>query len=244
MIDLRKLTSEGNQAFLAWLQSGETGDPPVYLLNDPNYTEPVPGLQVDETRVFGNQFEFGQYLNSVFQYEDFSRLTAEESDGIWNWLSIVYFRQLAPSGRKKYWRYFVTRRGAVGSLSYRQIPRTAYEQFHVHGENSRICLASRMHLWPDIAEQLTSRQGLAYNKGFFEAASSLFLNKGKLRRGAASKPKKKSLRKAGDRTGHGSVRRLATALERLDLTYDTESMSSADLISVLPREFNKWTEGS
>jgi hypothetical protein len=100
-----------------------------------------------------------------------------------------------------------------------------------------------MHAYGDMAEQLASRQTLAHNTGFFRTAYALYFSDGKLRRGAASKPKKPKEWKPGDRKGLGGVRRLAIALQRLDLAFDAGSMSSSDLISVLPKEFARWRPG-
>jgi hypothetical protein len=66
------------------------------------------------------------------------------------------------------------------------------------------------------------------------------VKEGKLRRGAASKPKKLKNRKPGDKTGYGSIRRLAIALQRLNLTFDTEIMKYTEMAGVLPIEFAKW----
>lgn len=101
-----------------------------------------------------------------------------------------------------------------------------------------------MHTYGDMTEQLASRQTIAHNRGFFQTAFDMYMNDGKLRRGAASKPKKAKDRKAGDRTGLASVRRLAITLQRLDLTYDTEEMPSSLMQSVLPKEFAKWNRGA
>jgi hypothetical protein len=98
-----------------------------------------------------------------------------------------------------------------------------------------------MHTWGDMAEQLASRQTIAHNRGFFRTAHELYVNDGKLKRGAASKPKKPRDRKPGDRVGLGSVRRLALALQRLDLTFDTEMMEAALMRAVLPKEFARWS---
>lgn len=240
MLQLKKLNQDGDKEFLHWLISEEGGEPPAFLIDHPNYTEPVLPLYIDPNKVFVTQLEFGEYINEIVRSEDFGVMTSEEFDGMWNWLSVVYYSQLAPEKRNKFWRFVVTRKGAVGSLAYRQILRTAYEIYYIHGANARICLSNPLHIWAELTEQLTSRQKLAHNTGFFQAASVLYVIGGKIRKGAASKPKKKAIRKPGDKTGYGSVRRLATALGRLDLTYDTASMNANELINVLPREFGKW----
>jgi len=97
-----------------------------------------------------------------------------------------------------------------------------------------------MPTFGEMTEQLASRQTLAHNRGFFQTAYELYVGDGKLRKGASSKPKKLRNRKPGDKTGLGSARRLATALQRLDLTYDTEVMDASGICSVLPKEFSKW----
>jgi len=69
----------------------------------------------------------------------------------------------------------------------------------------------------------------------------LYIKNGKLVAGASSKPKPIKIRAPNDKSGLGSVRRLALALQRLDLTYDTEEMTPEDMKKVLPKEFNKFT---
>lgn len=240
MLQIRRLNTEGNGVFLNWLISDTTGQPPASLMDNPNYSEPALSIEIDAKRIFNTQLEFGEYINEILKNEDFAIMTSEESDGIWNWLSVVYFSQLAPEKRNKFWRFIVTRKGAVGSLAYRQILRTAYEIYYIHQANAQICLSNPLHIWAELTEQLTSRQKLAHNTSFFQAASVLYVIGGKIRKGAASKPKKRAIRKPGDKTGYGSVRRLAIALARLDLTYDTGSMGSGELIGVLPKEFGRW----
>ena len=102
-------------------------------------------------------------------------------------------------------------------------------------------MASASAFTATTTEQLASRQAIAHNRGFFQTAFEMYMHDGSLRRGAASKPKKPKDRKPGDRTGLGSVRRLAIALQRLGLTYDTEDMESVQMRAVLPKEFAKWS---
>jgi hypothetical protein len=92
-----------------------------------------------------------------------------------------------------------------------------------------------------MAEQLASRQTIAHHKGFFAVATALYFKDGKLRRGASAKPTSKKKRKSDDKKGLGGARRLSVALQRLDLTYDTQVMQPGQLVPVLPKEFSKWT---
>lgn len=240
MIPTRKLTREGIAFFQGWLESGE-GEFPSARLSSDEYSEECFDAQLDPSLTFASRYEFGRYLVEQLGDIPLSELTSEKSDGFWAWVSVVYFRQLAPGTPKKYPHYIVARVGGAGSLAYRHAARTSYELVRVHGENALVCLGGSMATWGEISEQLASRQTLALNRGFFEAAYRLYSENGQLKRGAASKPKKPKDRKPGDRSGLGGVRRLAIALQRLELTFDTEIMNAQSLISVLPKEFARWS---
>ena len=244
MTKTRQLSAEGIAAFTKWLE-GPVGDtPPAELLDNEALTEPFGDYCIDSAREFSSRLEFGNYLDDLFDGADFNGLMSPDSDGLWAWLAVVYFKQLAPNKIRRSEHYVVTRKGSAGSLAYRHAVRTAYELFHIHREHAQICLKSPMHTFGDMAEQLASRQAIAHNRGFFQTAVELYIREGKLVRGASSKPRKPKDRKPGDSMGLGSVRRLAVALQRLDLTYDTEDMESGQMTAVLPREFKKYMVGA
>lgn len=241
MINAKKLSAEGIAAFARWLDNASGNTPPSELLNSETMTEPFGDYDIDPSREFASRMEFGTYLNERFAGADFNGLMSPDSDGLWAWLAVVYFKQLTAKGIRRAEHYVVIRKGAAGSLAYRHAARTSYELVHIHGECAKICLKSPMHTRGDMTEQLTSRQAIAHNRGFFQTAFELYIREGKLRRGASSKPKKPKDRKPGDHGGFGSVRRLAIALQRLDLTYDTEDMELGLMKAVLPKEFAKWS---
>jgi len=241
MIEIRRLNDSGINLFSGWLEQGEGKVPPQELLNGSNCTEAAYDAQINPTKLFESRYEFGKYLHEQLAAQDFDELMAAENDGFWAWLAALYFKQLSGKGKRRKEHYIVIRNGTMGSLAYRQAARTSYELVHIHGQNSLVCLSVGMATFGDMAEQLASRQTLAHNRGFFQAAYELYLRDGKLRKGASSKPKKLRHRKSGDRTGFGSARRLAIALKRLDLTYDTEIMDATGIVAVLPKEFNKWS---
>lgn len=240
MIKTRTLNAEGIAAFSKWLENPIGKAPPAELLNSDTMTELFGDYEIDPSREFNSRLEFGTYLDGQLTGADFNGLMSPDSDGLWAWLAVAYFGQLAARGVRRAEHYIVQRKGSAGSLAYRQAVRTSYELVHIHGQNAEICLKSPMHTFGDMTEQLASRQAIAHNRGFFQTAHELYIKDGKLKRGASSKPKKPKERKPGDRTGMGSVRRLAIALQRLDLTYDTEVMGSPQMRMVLPKEFSKW----
>jgi hypothetical protein len=240
MTELRKLNEAGINLFGGWLETSEESQPPAELLNSEEFTEVAYEVMISPDQVFSSRYEFGKYLNDRLNGHSISELLGVENDGVWAWLAVVYFKQLSAKGRRRKEHYLVIRKGSMGSLAYRQAARTSFELVHIHGPNSMVCLSVGMHTFGDMAEQLASRQTLAHNRGFFQTAYQLYVRDYKLRKGASSKPKKAKLRKQGDKTGLGSARRLATALQRLDLTYDTEVMEADSIVSVLPKEFGKW----
>lgn len=243
MIEARVLNAQGIEHFRNWLEASSAGDqPPAALLDSDEYSVIFDGVEVDEHATFGSRFDFGTYLVEQFRNSDFSVLLSPSLDGLWCWIAALYFKQLSAKKVARTEHYIVTRKGSTGSLAYRHAARTSFELAKVHGEAARICLSGPMQTFGDMTEQLASRQTIARNVGFFQAAYSLYFDGQKLRRGAASKPKKPKERKPGDRTGLGGARRLAIALQRLDLTYDTEIMDSSSIRLVLPREFARWNQ--
>lgn len=242
MIRTRCLTEDGMRLLKQWIDNPSGSQPPARLLDGDDMSELFLEFEVDPSRTFNARQEFGLYLNEQFAGADFAEMMSSSCDGLWAWLAVVYFQQLTSKGIRRSEHYIVTRQGTAGSLAYRHSVRTPYELVHVHGEGAEICLNRPMSTHGELTEQLTSRQTIARNKGFFQAAFNLYMNNGKLRRGAASKPKKPKDRKPGDRTGFGGIRRLALALQRLNLTFDTEIMRYGEMVNVLPKEFAKWID--
>jgi hypothetical protein len=240
MTSLKRLTDEGIQIFLQWLETSSEPLPPE-LKDEPYCTDSGYAICIDPSLTFATRYEFGVYLAGVLASVDFHELLSAKNDGLWDWIALLYLPQLAPNGPNRSEYYVVKRKGPRGSLAYRQAARTSYELVKIHAETARVCLNVPMDTWGEMAEQLSARQTVAHHRGFFEAAHRLYYENGKIKKGAASRPKKPSERKPKDRVGFGGVRRLAVALTRLDLTYDTEVMKAAELVTVLPREFKRWT---
>lgn len=234
---VRRLTEQGRQEYRDWLATRKVGDmPPQTLLDGNEQTEVGPEVELDEGRKFANRYEFGKYIVDAFSGLDAKALLGPEWDGLWDWLTVLYFDQFGQKD-SKHWHYTVTRRGHSGSLAYRHLARTSYEMYWRHGEASQVMLAVSMGTWGDISEQLTSRQKIAYHRGYIQAANALYMAGGKLRRGAASRVKPRAKRRAGDTTGKGAVARLALAVQRLSRTYDTHPLRLDMLLRLLPKEF-------
>jgi hypothetical protein len=240
MNSVRKLNAEGLAAFAAWLGAPDADAVPSRILDDASLSTELSGMCVDRAHLFDSRFDFGKYLAGQLT-SDKSTLLQPESDGMWAWINAVYFKQLAEKKVRRSEHYIPIRKGLRGSLLHRNAARNAYELFVTHGENSYFCLKQPMHTHGQLLESISASQSIVRNKGFFSAASMLYLAPDKsLKRGFASKPKDARDRKPGDSSGKGSVRRLPTAFKRLDLTYDVEMIDPSELIRMLPPEFSRW----
>lgn len=237
---LRKLNEAGQTLYKDWLAVRQAGEsPPEALTADSEYSVPYLNIDIDPQLLFATRFEFGRYLANALDSQNARELLHRRNDGFWDWISVVYFSQL---GKKtsKYWHYAVTRSGHSGSLAYRHLARTAFEMYWRHGEASLVMLNVGMDTWGDLAEQLTSRQNVAYHRGYILTANNLYMSAGRLIRGAAGRVKPKKKRKPGDTSGRGGVARLALAVRRLCRTYDTHVLSTAQMVALLPKEFQSF----
>jgi hypothetical protein len=237
-VKIRTLTDVGSSEFRDWLESRSIGDAPSpELLESDSRTAVALDIEVDLNKTFSTRYEFGKYMTEVLGDAKVHELLSQRHDGVWNWLTVAYFSQF---GKKvsKAWHYVVTRRGHSGSLAYRHLARTSVEMYWRHRESSLVMLNTDMSTWGDMSEQLTSRQNVAYHRGYINAANVLYLDNGKLRRGAAGRVPPKSKRNQGDRRGKGGVGRLALAVRRLCRTYDTHVLESGEMINLLPKEFS------
>ena len=237
---IRQLTEAGNAKFKTWLEIRAPGEqPPQELLDGQDDTQEFLEREVEVGREFRNRLEFGRYLVEVLRDLKAQALLAEKNDGMWNWLSVAFFRQVGKKMSKS-WHYCVTRKGHSGSLAYRHLVRTSYEMYWRHGEKSLAMLSTDLGTWGEMSEQLTSRQFVAYHQGFIAAACALYLRDGNLVRGAASRLKPVKKRIKGDKSGRGNVARLAIAVRRLCRTYDTNSLGEDEMLRLLPREFSRF----
>ncbi len=239
---IRRLTEVGQTMYREWLAQRTAGDqPPEDLIEGTETTELALDAEIDPAKTFSSRFEFGKFMVDLLDKEDAKALLNPKNDGLWDWLTVAYFAQF---GRKvsKPWHYIVTRRGHSGSLAYRHLARTAFEMYWRHGADSLVMLHVDMSTWGDLSEQLTSRQNVAYHRGYIQTANALYLADGKLKRGAASRVRPAKKRKPGETIGRGGVARLALAVRRLCRTYDTHALETPSMLELLPREFKNFIE--
>lgn len=235
---VRALNGAGIERFRAYFdlaRAGAPADPPFDLLADPACTEELSAeVQVEPLR-FATRWRAGEYL-----WQKLAPLPPEEVEanrGLWAWLSLYFFDQLAPRRPDR------TRRPG---RDYRHVPdfdfRHRYRHllfgpfavYRRHRGHAILVLSGPLHVEAGLYQEVTSRQDLIVSRGVIEALNALYLDRarGLPKRGAQDR---------GDRPG--TLRRFVRVLQQLDLTYDIYGMSGGAILELLPPEFDPWRSG-
>jgi len=234
---LRRFNSDGIAAFADFrsrLALEPTLTPPTPLLEDPAYTT-ILSEEVDvQPQKFENRLAAGQHLNDMI---DDAGITLPERDrGLWAWLTLLHFDAVCPAdgnGR----RLPQDEARLLPMLDnhqrfYRHLLLGPFLIVRAHRENPDRALAFlKQPLWKpgDIVEQLASRKELVTNPAVAEAATRLYFDpaSNSFKRGSSSKTK-------------GAPRRLANLLNQLDLTWYLYGMTTDEILTLLPKEFDRF----
>lgn len=230
---VRRLTEEGRAAFRAWIEGGAEGQAPEFLLDEAAMSEAVGYDAIVDDAPFDTRLACGRHL--------FARLakapqTLRFDVGVWDWLSLFYIDQLLPSvdgmrKPKELVRYCLQLDNRKWS---RHAIRMCWLSVATHGDHARIILTGAMDRGSDLQEQLAGRQEVFGARGIVAAADGLYWDdvKGAPKTGHAT------------RTKGGVVQRLGVVMKQFALTYDVEAMSGAQVLDLLPREFERWKPSS
>ncbi len=238
MIRMRSMLPEGESRFREYLQQvRQNSSIQRPDLNQNQFSEEFsPYVSIDETRTFLTKLELAEYLDRCFKNSNITRkdVLGEKKKGLWTWLAYIWFDQLAP-GDNAGIRNIKEEAKYICSSNYRDYYRHLiagpYDIFSLHGmENSRIFLYSPVHEHNDFIEQFASRQFIISHPNIVETITKLYLDAGtkKPKRGAQSKKKE------------GNIRRFVKIIQQFELTFDIYSMSSEQILKLLPDEFDEW----
>ncbi len=229
---VRRLNDLGVEAFrdyLGKLRKGDPTPPPRWLLENPETSEPLAQESAVEPRMFPDRMEAARYLDNVLS----SVTNVLDDVGLWSWLSLYYFDQVAPErpGRTR-----------QPGRDYRHIPEPGYLRGHrhllggavmvyrLHGENARLMLSTRPFVESHFHHQISARQAIVSNAAVVSAAGRLYLN------AKTQRPK----RGAQQATTPGNLLRFIAVVQQLDVNYDLYSMTADGILSLLPAEFDRW----
>jgi len=234
----RCFTSQGIQAFRSLLgeyRRGRTEPPDDALLSHSAWTRPVPGRVAFEPRRWRSRLE---------AVEDLRKLLSQvvpgdpvvRDPGLWSWLSLASFDSVCPL------RDDGTR---DPGMDYRHIPSQDQRRHHRHllkgpcdifaacGERAIHLLQGPAHRESSMYHEVVGRQELITNPAVVDLTRLLYFDEARVR-----------IRPNAARSAPGGIRRLATVLTQLDLTYDLHGMTHDEIIELLPRrEFGPWLSG-
>jgi hypothetical protein len=234
---LRRFNPDGVAAFITYrnrLTTEPTLPPPIELLEDPAMTELIPGEVEVPKQSFANRLEAGKFLNQLL---DAAHIHLPERDrGLWAWLTLFYFDEVCPADRHGD-RNPQAEARLVPLLDnfqrfYRHLLLGPFLIVRAHRDNpERAAAFLRQPLWKpgEIVEQLASRKELVTNRAVAEAATRLYFetSAGVFKPNVSSKVK-------------GAPRRLASLLNQLDLTWYLYGMTADEILSLLPKEFDRF----
>lgn len=232
-MQVRRLTEAGITEFARYLDGLRHGDlkqPPVELLDKPDFSEPAPAESTVENIGFANRFEMGRYLAD--KLAGWNQQALAHDVGTWSWLGLFYFDTLCPADKsgarvvRENYTYILSKRY---NHQPRHALRTTYLFVKRYGDIVRFMFSRKPHERGEIVEQLAAYQYLFGCRGVIEAAAALYDDplRETYKRGAAGK-------------GPGSARRLVSILRQLDLTYDLYILPAGQIINMLPGEFARF----
>jgi hypothetical protein len=239
MIYLRVFSEIGNEEFQQYIQNLKNIQQVVRkdLNVEPYSFEFRPFIEIDETKVFRTRMEMGKYLKEIFDLNSLTRSKILDNKGLWTWLAYLWFEQICPvnpDGMRKIREPARYIRSSHYSDYLRHYVAGAYEIYDLHGENnSKLFLESPPFKIADMVDAVAlGGQDIISSKSLIEVAHRLYWDRN------LNHPK----RGIGDKNKPGNPRRFVKFIKQIQLTYDLhhQSMTSEQIIALLPSEFNGW----
>lgn len=231
---VRRLNERGIVQFRSYLQRIREGlefkPIPAILFDDEFSPRVMPVLPIDP-RKFVSKLDAAAYLRDVLAPIDGPSITADV--GLWSWLALYYFEQLAPANdaglrrpREDY--HYIP--SSDGWRRDRHLLAEPYTLYMLHGDRARLLLYPAVHEHGQFIYDLGFRREFITNRGLIEAMDMLYWDTNR------SRPK----RGTTTRSRRGNLRRLITVLQQLDFNYDLYGMTAREIIALLPSEFDEW----
>lgn len=190
-------------------------------------------VQADADRHFPRRYDLAEYLHGLVLRLGLQDPTRDR--GLWAWLALLWFDQLAPVNRgvrkigerarwlpligdgRRYYRHLVLGAYLIYSTSQDR-PQRAFALLH-----------NPPHTPGELVGQLAATQDVVQSKAAIGAATALYYDstRGAMKRGAGGR-------------GPGSPRRFRTVLDQLDRTFDLQSLTEDRLLALLPSEFERF----
>lgn len=235
-MNLRRLNDEGVRQFadyLVALKATPTLPPPVTLLTDAATSEEAAPIAV-VPEVFTTRIGAGRWLYDLLERSGL--VDPARDKGLWAWLSLLHFDSVCPADGHGHRKPGETARHIPDAANfqryYRHLLAGPWRIVRTHRDDpscALVALCQPLHTPGDLVEQLASRQELVTNRAFMSAATTLYVDP------ATQQPKRGS----GGKT-RGTARRLADLCNQFDVTWDLYAMDAVELLTKLPREFQRF----
>lgn len=233
---IRRFNQNGIDRFrviLHRMKSAQTNEIPEGLLTDGGLSEIVSiDIEIEQLKFESKREMIGYILESI---SSITKTDLIYDSGMWTWLSAFYFDSVCPrrgDGTRKVGedsRYILN--PEEWNKYYRHLLASPTRLLMDLKELAAIYLDGKPDKPGDLFEQLASRQEIASCKGIIEAATILYWdnNAQKVKRGVRNKD------------GAGVLRRFVqSTIPQFQMTYDLNSMNGLEIISLLPKEYDKW----
>ena len=231
---MRKLNKTGIkefERFIGNLRNSGQQNTPDYLLTDPATSEPLEWKIELEKGEFANRYELGVFLTEKLKDIDTHKIMGDSY--FWSTLALYWFDELCPikSDGSRVVRELAS---YVLSESYKNRSRhavyTTWQLVEHYGQSARFLLSRELPKRGEIIEQLMARQYFMSCDGVMKTASKLYYDEARktFKKGSAA------------RTSPGCIARYVNWLQQLEINYDLFSISSDDLLGLMPKEFDRF----
>lgn len=235
---LKRFTQEGLEAFnefLSDLNVNNCATKPADLLSSIEFSVQLPERKEIHPRRFITRYELAEYLVEEVGIDSIPDL--EHDSLLWSWLANLFFDWLcpaSPSGERIPRQRARLVYSSEGKFLFRHLVAGPVFVYLAHRDNpSRVIplLSDPVHQTGKLYIEITDRHNLLRSPGVVEAAGRLYFDSEKqaIRPGVRSK-------------APGKIIRFATVLFQFDATWDLQSLSSEQVIELLPTEFDQYKD--
>ncbi len=231
----RRLTAQGIEQFdefLLGLRDDPRRDAPLHLLTGAESSAAIDAEVDAEPRVFHSRLEIAEHLSKMLRV-DSSALRRDK--GFWSWLGLAWFESICPIQEGRWQpgeRYRWIAELEDPRKSCRHLLAGPYQIYRAHRDDparALSLLSGPVYKTGPLVSLLASRPSLVTCRAVVGVATRLYYDQqhGRNRAGLGGR-------------GPGSPRRFVDLLSQLDLTWDLHSLTTEELLELLPAEFDEF----
>ncbi len=240
MKNIRSLNEDGIREFASINfanKAGADGDAPSHLLFDDEFSEVKifsdgKPREIDVDAVIVTGFDLVELLDKSFGSKvEINEL--EKEPGMWAWIALLYYDQFRQKHADGSWKGAAAPRWIPSGDStsyYRHTVSTRYNMYRRHSRNADYILHGPVNNWADAYEQCTNVSLMISSSSIQEAANRLYYDSTRI----------EGFKKGVGGKKGGSARRFPAVFWQLHNTYNLRSMTSDEILELLPEEFDKY----